>query len=165
MPTLEKLKTRFPQAILNTHSFRGDDTVLIDKGSVREILRFLKTDPELEFNMLMDLSVVDYLHFLPAAESAPLKRFEVVYHLYSLSKKHRIRIKAAVDERNPELDSVTLLWPVADWLEREAWDMFGIRFDGHPNLKRILMYEEFSGHPLRKDYPVHKRQPLIGPKN
>jgi len=92
-------------------------------------------------------------------------RFDVVYHLLSLSAKRRLRIKVRVEESNPEIDSMTSLWGSANWLEREVWDMFGIRFTGHPNLKRILMYEEFQGHPLRKDYPVNKRQPLIGPKN
>ena len=92
-------------------------------------------------------------------------RFVVVYHFYSLVHKHRLRLVVPVEESEAELDSLTPLWAGADWLEREVWDMFGIRFRGHPNLKRILMYEEFEGHPLRKDYPVNKRQPLIGPVN
>jgi NADH-quinone oxidoreductase subunit C len=89
----------------------------------------------------------------------------VVYHLFSLSRKHRLRLEVPVEEADAEVDSVTTLWAGADWLEREVWDMFGIRFRGHQNLKRILMYDEFVGHPLRKDYPVNKRQPLIGPIN
>ncbi len=92
-------------------------------------------------------------------------RFAVVYHLFSFSLKHRLRLVVPVEEADPEIDSVTSVWASADWLEREVWDMFGIRFRGHPNLKRILMYDEFVGHPLRKDYPVNKRQPLIGPIN
>ncbi len=92
-------------------------------------------------------------------------RFVVVYHFYSTAHKHRLRLVVPVEEADPELDSVTSLWAGADWLEREVWDMFGIRFQGHPGLTRILMYEEFEGHPLRKDYPVNKRQPLIGPVN
>ena len=92
-------------------------------------------------------------------------RFEVVYHLYSLNQNHRVRIKVPLEEKKAEVASLTPLWPAADWYEREVWDMFGICFTGHPNLKRILMYEEFAGHPLRKDYPITKRQPLIGPKN
>jgi NADH-quinone oxidoreductase subunit C len=79
--------------------------------------------------------------------------------------KHRLRMEVLLQEDDPEVDSVTPLWAGADWLEREVWDMFGIRFRGHPNLKRILMYDEFVGHPLRKDYPVDRRQPLIGPVN
>ena len=95
-------------------------------------------------------------------------RFVVVYHFFSLPLKHRLRLEVPVgevEEAEPEVDSLTSLWAGADWLEREVWDMFGIRFRGHPNLKRILMYDEFVGHPLRKDYPVNKRQPLIGPVN
>jgi NADH-quinone oxidoreductase subunit C len=95
-------------------------------------------------------------------------RFVVVYHFFSLPLKHRLRLEVPIkqdDGVDPEVDSVTSLWAGADWLEREVWDMFGIRFRGHPGLKRILMYEEFVGHPLRKDYAVNKRQPLIGPIN
>ena len=104
--------------------------------------------------------------FHPSAGAAA--RFVVVYHFFSLPLKHRLRLEVPVEEiegADPEVDSLTSLWAGADWLEREVWDMFGIRFRGHPNLKRILMYEEFVGHPLRKDYAVNKRQPLIGPVN
>ena len=86
-------------------------------------------------------------------------RFAVVYHFYSVVHKHRLRLVVPVEEADAEMDSLTSLWPAADWLEREVWDMFGINFRGHPDLKRILMYEGFEGHPLRKDYPVNKRQP------
>jgi len=92
-------------------------------------------------------------------------RFIVVYHFFSLTLKHRLRVEVPVEEDDTEVDSLTSLWAGADWLEREVWDMFGIRFRGHQNLKRILMYDEFVGHPLRKDYPVNRRQPLIGPVN
>jgi NADH-quinone oxidoreductase subunit C len=88
-----------------------------------------------------------------------------VYHFYSLTHKHRLRLVVPLDDADGAVDSLTPLWAGANWLEREVWDMFGIRFNGHPDLKRILMYEEFEGHPLRKDYPVNKRQPLIGPVN
>ena len=105
----------------------------------------------------------------PSAGAAPgtagPARFVVVYHLFSLPLKHRLRLQVPVEEADAEVDSLTSLWPGADWLEREVWDMFGIRFRGHQNLKRILLYEGFVGHPLRKDYPVNKRQPLIGPIN
>ena len=92
-------------------------------------------------------------------------RFAVVYHFFSSKHKHRLRLVVPVDSSAAEVDSLTDLWSGANWLEREVWDMFGIAFRGHPDLKRILMYEEFEGHPLRKDYPVNKRQPLIGPDN
>jgi NADH-quinone oxidoreductase subunit C len=155
--TLRKLREKFADSILETHSFRGDDTAIIAPQALVAVCRLLKEDPELDYNFLMDLTAVDGLQL-------NLKpRFEVVYHFFSLSKKQRVRIKVPADGKNPEVDSIVKLWPGADWYEREVWDMFGIKFRGHPDLKRILMYEEFQGYPLRKDYPINKRQPLIGP--
>jgi len=159
---LESLKEKFGGRLLETHEFRGDETVSVEKKHLLELLRFLKEDPGFDFNILMDLTAVDYSTFGDREDPA---RFEVVYHLYSLEKNHRLRLKVPVEEKDPVVPSATALWPAADWYEREIWDMFGIRFEGHPNLKRILLYQEFVGHPLRKDYPVNKRQPLIGPKN
>ena len=156
---LEKIKEKFLDDVYETHEFRGDLVAVVNKDVLRDVMKFLKTDPKLDFNVLMDLSAVDYLW----QERIP--RFDVVYHLYSLARNYRLRVKAGVDEKNLVIDSIVSLWPIADWFEREVWDMFGIKFKGHPNLKRILMYEEFQGHPLRKDYPYNKRQPLIGPKN
>ena len=153
-----KLKEKFPGAVTETHAFRGDETAVVGRESLLEIADFLKGDPEFDMNVLMDLTAVDGL----AMKSSP--RFEVVYHFYSLSKNHRLRVKVRVEEKDAVMPTLTGRWPIADWFEREVWDMFGIRFEGHPNLKRILMYEEFVGHPLRKDYPYNKRQPLIGPK-
>lgn len=121
---------------------------------MQEIFRLLKEDPQLDFNFLADLTAVDYLD-----KRTP--RFEVVYHLYSLSKNHRLRVKIPVAGEDPVVDSLTPLWKGANWLEREVWDMFGIRFRGHPDLRRILLYEQFEGYPLRKDYPVNYRQPLV----
>ena len=111
--------------------------------------------------MLMDLTAVDYQKF-PGREDGP--RFDVVYHLYSIPHNHRVRLKVQVEEDDAWVPTATGLWPIANWLEREVWDMFGIRFEGHPDLRRLLLYEEFVGHPLRKDYPITRRQPLIGPK-
>ncbi len=155
--TLTKLHEKFADSLLESHSFRGDDTALIQPDALVPIATFLKTDPELDYDYLMDLSAVDCLQL-----DKP-HRFEVVYHLFSLSKKHRVRIKVPAPSRNPEVDSLVSIWPVANWFEREVWDMFGVKFRGHPNLKRILLYEEFEGHPLRRDYPIQKRQPLVGP--
>lgn len=155
--TLTKLREKFADSILETHSFRGDDTAIIQPPAIVPVATFLKTDPELDYNYLMDLTAVDCLQL-----GTP-HRFEVVYHFFSLARKQRVRLKVPLPAKNPEVDSLTALWAGADWYEREAWDMFGVRFRGHPNLKRILMYEEFQGHPLRKDYPIRKRQPLIGP--
>ena len=148
-------------------------------------------DPRLRFDFLMDLTCVDYLKFGRSLGSAPTLippsplpyymqpkpslepwqrgasndayRFEVIYHLYSSPHTHRLRLKVPLTAADPVMDSVTGVWTAANWFEREVWDMFGVTFTGHPNLRRILMYEEFKGHALRKDYPVSKRQPLIGP--
>jgi NADH-quinone oxidoreductase subunit C len=155
--TIKKLKDKFPQYILSIHNYRGDDTALIKRETITEVCKFIKDDKDLDYNFLTDLTVVDYLGNDP--------RFEVVYHFYSLKHNHRVRIKAGVPESDPTIDSLTPLYKGANWFEREAWDMYGIKFNGHPDLRRILLYEEFKGHPLRKDYPIDERQPLVGPKN
>jgi len=154
---LALLQLQFSDALAEISVLRGEASVVVRSDTLRAVAEFLKTDSRLAFNVLVDMTAVDYLGRSP--------RFDVVYHLLSLPHKRRLRLKVRVDEAGPEVDSLTSLWGCADWLEREIWDMFGIRFRGHPNLKRILMYEEFKGHPLRKDYPIQKRQPLIGPKN
>ena len=156
----EQIKNRFPNLVLEAFQNHGDQMILIKKEGIKDVAMVLKNDPAYQFNILMDLTAVDYLHW-EEKES----RFEVIYNLYSLPKNERLFIKALVKEIEPELDSVASIWPAADWYEREVWDMFGIRFKGHPNLKRILMYEEFKGHALKKDYPYNKRQPLVGPVN
>jgi len=153
---LEKLVGRFGDDIVSTHSAFGDDTALVRREKIVEICTFLRDDPDLVFDFAMDLTCVDYLGEEP--------RFEVVYHLYSLAKKHRVRIKARVPEEDPVIDTVIPVWVGMDWYEREAYDMYGIVFRNHPNLKRILMYDQFVGHPLRKDYPKARRQPTIGPE-
>ena len=157
---LERLKERFADAVSATASAHGDEMATVDPARIHEILRFLKDDPETSFDFLSDLTCVDYLAYPPAGREP---RFEIVYQLYSTTKKHRLRIKAPLsdDRDHPEIDSCVSLWPGANWLEREVWDLYGIKFRGHPDLRRILMYEEFKGHPLRKDYPKEKRQPLV----
>lgn len=162
MTPLQSLQQQFAKDFIETHTFRGDETVILRPAALKAVAKFLKETPALDFNYLMDLTAVDYL-FFAGGRIQKEYRFEVVYHFYSLKHNHRLRLKVPLGEENPELDSLTHLWPSANWYEREVWDMFGIRFKGHPNLKRILMYEEFQGHPLRKDYPFNKRQPLIGP--
>lgn len=158
---LGKLQERFSSLVLETHAYRGDTTAVVDREVILEVLRFCRDEADLRFELLTDLTAVDYLKF-PGRQDGP--RFEVVYHLYSLTRNQRVRIKVRLEEDEPEVASAMPLWGIANWYEREVWDMFGIRFRGHPNPKRLLMYEEFEGHPLRKDYPVNKRQPLIGPK-
>lgn len=154
--TTEQLQTKFTDSVLGTHAFRGDETVIIRPEDVHAVLAFLKDAPGLEFNFLMDVTAVDYLTY---PEPKPT-RFEVVYHLYSLRWGHRVRIKAPVNAGG-RVASVADLWESADWAERETWEMYGIVFDGHPNLKRLLTHKDFVGYPLRKDYPVKKRQPLF----
>ena len=156
-PVLRRLLEALPGAVRDTHAQHGDATAIVDAGRIREVMGFLRDDAELEFEMLTDLTAVDYL--------GDELRFEVVYHLYSVSRNHRLRIKARLPEQEPELDSVVELWASADWMEREVFDLYGICFRGHPDLRRILLYDEFEGYPLRKDYPKERRQPLVGPRN
>lgn len=156
---IQLVKNKFGDAVIDSHTSHGDATVVIDKNSLLAVSEFLKNDPETDMSVLMDLTAVDGL------KMKWVPRFQTVYHFYSMEKNHRLRVKVPVDTRDLEVDSLTSLWPVANWFEREVWDMYGIRFRNHPDLKRILMYKEFEGHPLRKDYPYNRRQPLIGPKN
>jgi len=190
---IQAIQDRFPQGVRAAHTYRGDATVIVSRESLIDVARTLKEDPAFQMNFLMDVTAVDFSSFgkkpspaffassgvavrpsseIPDRERWPGPpgpgRFVVVYHFFSLPLKHRLRVEVALGngkEADAEVDSLVSLWASADWLEREVWDMFGIRFRGHPNLKRILLYEEFVGHPLRKDYPVNKRQPLIGPVN
>jgi NADH-quinone oxidoreductase subunit C len=153
---LDRLRERFGPAILETHSQLGDDTAVVDPSQWKAICTFLRQDPALDFDLPVDLCGVDYPDRLP--------RTEVVMHLYSVAKGHRIRLKARVgdeDMEGAELESVTSIWPGMNWLEREVFDMSGVRFRGHPDLRRILMYPEFEGHPLQKTYAADKTQPLV----
>lgn len=128
------------------------EVIRIPPEALREVVTILKN--ELAFDMLIDIVTIDWL-------SKKDKRFEVDYLFYSLKQNSRVNLKVTVaDNENPFLDSIADIYGAANWAEREAWDMMGIRFKGHPKLRRILMWEEFEGHPLRKDYPIHKRQPI-----
>ena|SRR5256885_2277486 len=158
---LQRLRDRFGGAVVDTHEHRGDATLVVDRGTLVDVLRFCRDEPTLGFDVLMDLTAVDYQRY-PGREDGP--RFDVVYHLYSLAQNHRVRVKVRVDEDDAAVPTAVDLWPIANWFEREVWDMFGVHFSGHPDLRRLLMYEEFVGHALRKDYPINRRQPLIGPK-
>jgi NADH-quinone oxidoreductase subunit C len=133
---------------------RGDLIVTVLPNDLASVLRTCKENPQLDFNLLVDITAVDWM-------DARKERFEVVYQLLSLSARSRLCIKVAVSEDKPEVPTATGLWNGANFLEREVWDMFGIRFLGHPDLRRILLYEEFVGHPLRKDYPVQAKQPRV----
>ena len=155
---IDRINSKYKGVILDSHDFRGDQTITVQKNALIELFKCLRDDPELDFKFLMDLTAVDYLNRKD-------NRFEVVYHFYSLKHNHRLRVKVPVSEDDCTIDSVSSLWKTANWYEREVWDLYGIKFNSHPDMRRILLYEEFKGHPLRKDYPINKRQPLIGPLN
>jgi NADH-quinone oxidoreductase subunit C len=149
---LTKLKENFPQSILEVGEFRHELTIVVRKDDIVPICQSLRDDPELRFNFLSDLCGVDYPERKP--------RFDVVYNLYSISKNHRVRLKVRVDD-GESVSSVTSVWSTANWHEREVFDMFGIRFEGHPDLRRILMPEDWEGHPLRKDFPLTKEEVMF----
>jgi NADH-quinone oxidoreductase subunit C len=152
---LARLLAHSTGAVRATHAQHGDATASVAPARLEDLLRFLRDDAECAFEMLTDLTVVDRLGEQP--------RFEVVYHLYSVAKNHRVRLKVGLQGDAPAVASATGLYPSANWMEREAFDLYGVRFDGHPDLRRILLYDGFEGHPLRKDYPKTRRQPLVGP--
>jgi NADH-quinone oxidoreductase subunit C len=153
------VQQKYPAAVLNTHQHRGDETIMLKREFIQPICRLLRDHSDCRFEMFVDLTAVDYL--LVKIDLQQIERFEVVYHLHSLSKGHRIRLKCPVPEDDCQIPSIHMLWDAVNWYERECYDMYGIHFEGHPNLTRILMYEQFQGHPLRKDYPVDKQQPLL----
>jgi NADH-quinone oxidoreductase subunit C len=143
---LEQIKSQFPDAVLEATEFRGELTMVFQKQRLVEVCRYLKEDETLSFNLLADLFGFDM--------ATPTNRFGVVYNLYSLKTKQRIRLKVFTEEENPKVPTVTGVWKTANWHEREAFDMFGIIFEGHPDLRRLYMPEEFEYHPLRKDFPL-----------
>jgi NADH-quinone oxidoreductase subunit C len=142
---VKKLREKFPASILEVKTFREEINVTVQKKDIFEICKFLYSDPDLQYHMLTDLCGVDY------SPQAP--RFEVVYLLYSFKNNHRLRLKTKVGEGESVL-SVESIWKAANWLEREAYDLFGISFANHPDLRRILLWDGYEGHPLRKDFPV-----------
>lgn len=173
---LTRLQNKFTEDVLGVHGMHGDETAVLARAGLIPVCTWLKESPDMDFTMLTDLTVVDYLGMAPerrvaspgaekAGKHGATPRFEVVYHLLSLSRGARLRLKVPLDLEDLWVPSVVGLWKSASWMEREAWDLYGVRFDGHPDLRRILLYEEFHGHPLRKDYPITKRQPRIPMKN
>lgn len=149
---LESLRSRFADQVLETHEQHGDATALVKKGAIKDVLTWLRDECPDRYDFLADIGGVDGLHLEWE------DRYQVVYHLLSMSTHKRVRIKAAVPEDDCSLDSVTSMWRAADWAEREVFDMYGIRFRGHPNLKRILCIHTFKGHALRKDYYIKDQQ-------
>ncbi|HUY28981.1 MAG TPA: NADH-quinone oxidoreductase subunit C [Candidatus Binataceae bacterium] len=150
---IERINQRFGAVITSSGAAHGQDFIVVARDAALELLRALAAEPEFEFNSLSDLTAVDWPERKP--------RFEVVYNLNSLTRNHRIRVKLPIPGDDAWAHSAVSVWKAADWLERECFDMFGIEFRGHPDLRRILLYDAFEGHPLRKDYPYQKRQPIV----
>lgn len=152
----KNIEQRYKDKFLQISDTRNELSITVDRHNLLPLMQdFAKT----YFNFLMDITAVDYLqqHHQP--------RFEVVYHLFHTQTYDRIRVKVPVSEDACEVNSVFPIWKAANFLEREVWDMYGIKFTGHPDLRRILLYEEFVGFPLRKDYPIRKEQPLVPLRN
>ena len=144
---INKIKSKFGASVQDEHDFRDDQTVTVDKKIIRELIQWLRDDPDMDMDFLMDLTCVDYLQRKPV-------RFEVVYHLFSMEKKvGPLVLKQRVMSReNPTVTSLTPIYRGAELMEREVYDLFGITFTGHPDLRRILMWDNFEHHPMRKDY-------------
>lgn len=151
---LDRLKAQFGEKILATSDFRGDDEAIVAPADWLEVARFLRDDPDCAMSHYIDLTAVDY----PMREDLP--RFDVLVFVRSATKNHRVRLKTRVAD-GASLASLFTVWPGTSWSEREVYDFFGITFDEHPDLRRILLYPEFEGFPLRKDYPIDRVQPLI----
>jgi NADH-quinone oxidoreductase subunit C len=145
-PAIAKLLAWNPAAVEEARFDRDETSIYINRGLIREACVLLRDNPACPFNFLSDVTCVDWFPKEP--------RFEVIYHLLSISKKERVRLKVRLEGGNPLIDSVTSVWPGANFFEREVYDLFGVRFIGHPYLRRLLMPEDWEGHPLRRDYPV-----------
>ncbi|HXX33609.1 MAG TPA: NADH-quinone oxidoreductase subunit C [Thermodesulfobacteriota bacterium] len=143
--TVKKLKEKFTNSVLEVTTFRNEVTVTVSKGEIFDICKFLHSDPDLQYRLLTDLCGLD---FFPQAP-----RFGIVYLLYSLKSNQRLRVKTRVGEKE-SIPSVESIWKVANWYEREVYDLLGITFDNHPDLRRIMLWDGYEGHPLRKDFPV-----------
>lgn len=145
-PAIAKVLVWNPAAVEGAKFDRDEMSIYVERSSIRDVCDLLRQDADCPFNYLADITCVDWFPSEP--------RFEVIYHLLSLSRKERVRLKVRLDGSSPALDSVTPVWPAANYFEREVFDLFGVRFAGHPYLRRLLMPEDWEGHPLRKDYPV-----------
>ena len=150
---LAELQKHFGEKIEEIAMPHGQAAAIVKREDLNDVLLFLRDDNKTLFDLFVDLTAVDYIAHQP--------RFEVVIHLVSIPFLHRIRLKVRLDEDDPVMSSITPIYPSANWFERECYDLYGIRFEDHPNLTRILLYDGFVGHPLRKDYPIDRRQPRV----
>ena len=152
---IDTLAKKFGADIVRTDSQSGDEIAYVTKKKLVEVATFLRDDPAMAFNAPVFCTCIDRLGM------GKEPRFEVCYQLRSHTHKHRVRLKVEVPEKDPKVPTLSELWPAFNWQERETYDMYGIVFEGHPDLRRIYLYEEFEGYPLRKDYPKARRQPLV----
>lgn len=143
---VEKLKSRFGNSIKEVSEFHGDLSITTDKDSIVKVGKFLKEEDEFQFIMCKDVTAIDW--------ATRKNRFTVVYHIYSLKNNFNLRLKANIEDEPWQIESVTSVWESSNWYERETYDMYGINFTGHPDLRRMYMPEGFQYHPLRKDFPV-----------
>jgi NADH-quinone oxidoreductase subunit C len=150
---LDALEKKFGDAIARTETQHGDEIAWVVGDKLVAVATWLRDDPAMAFDSAMFVTAIDRLGNEP--------RFEVCFQLRSVRHRHRVRLKVGVGDEDPTVPSLSGLWPSLDWQERETYDMYGIVFEGHPDLRRIYMYDEFVGYPLRKDYPKEKRQPLV----
>lgn len=151
--TIAALRSHFPDAITDVSEFRADVTVAVRREAIVPVCRFLHDDADLAYVFMADLTAVDYLEY-PDKQA----RFAVHYLLHSYKNNERVRLKVWLDENDATVPSMTVVWTGANWLEREVFDLMGIVFEGHPDLRRILLPTDFDGHPLRKDFPLLGRQ-------
>ena len=154
---VQKIQEKYPDAVLDVADARGELTVTVNKDVIYDLMAFLKNDSELTYNFLADVTAVDYSLMEDTLMKYDYARFMLVYHLLSTEKKQRLRVKVPVHENELSIPSMASIWKVANWLERETYDMFGIIFENHPDLRRILMPDDYEGYPLRKDYPLRGR--------
>lgn len=150
---IDIVEDQFDSQVLDSHSRHGNDTVFVTNEAVPDVVEYLRDAPETDMDFLRFITAVDYHKRKP--------RFEVVYVLYSMEHKHMLNVRTPVEEDDCSVPSCHHLYECAGWMEREVWDMYGVEFEGHPDLRRVLNYEEFEGHPLRKDYPKQKGQPRV----
>jgi NADH-quinone oxidoreductase subunit C len=157
IPIADRLTERFADALQDAFEAHGEVTLVVGREQIVALSRWLKDDPDLRYDLLMDMAGVDYLGREP--------RFEVVYHLYSVPYNRRLRLKVRVPESDLIVPSVTSVWSTANWHEREAFDMLGIHFSDHPDLRRIYMPDDYPGHPLRKDFPTLGPEVEVDPRD
>ena len=176
---IDLVREKFPDAVISSASEKGDESVVVNRDRVAEVLAFLKHDPAADMKLMSDLVAIDLLTFQSemtggaslssqevtayALQHKPQvePRYRLAYNLYSVTHKKRLRVVVELRSDDVKVPTASHIWKTADWWERYNYDLMGIEFVGHPNLKRILLYPEFVGHPLRKDYPTQKRQPLV----